>query len=190
MSNFSIILNYGIINIILDHLDYNDFENFLCILSDENKKTIRNNFIKYKASTNDLCLLINQMFYNELELKKRHSYMNFYAKIFEICTNDNNYDFKTKKVNSNLNKYQYKIIQAINYLIFKIKYDHNNVKVNNIINICKPLIRHYNILITNERYNLIFYKNNTKILFSKSLNSLGAYKIEVNDYLKMFKEIW
>ena len=169
-------------NIIIDHLDYDSYCNFLKIFPKEFQKELVYNFQKYKIYKNPICDIISKMLYNK-QITKVNVYMNYYSKIFMLCS-DSHINELSKNKSHKMN-----IVEAFNYLIFKISNtDYDEITVKQIINVCTHLNKTFNCYCTEYKDSNYYLENKDK-LYEVSLKSLNMYNVEKNNYLKMFKGI-
>ena len=183
MVKLTLTLEPHIFNAIIDFLDYDSYCNFLKIYPTQYQVEIANNFMKYKAYNNSLCCIISEMFFNK-QITKTDQYMNYYAKIFNECTDSHITTIQRSTC------HRLKVTEAFNYLLYKLNSrDVDEVSKRQIKNICNHLAKTFNCYSTKNITNISFYLNNKNKLITHSLNSLNNNSYEQNNFLKMFKEI-
>ena len=186
MVKLTLTLEPHILNTIIDFLDYDSYCNFLKIYPKQRQIEIANNFMKYRAYRNSLCYIITEMFFNK-QITKTNQYMNYYAKIFNECT-----DSHVRTIQRST-YHRLKVIEGFNYLLYKLNNsDIDKVSKRQIKNICSHLARVFNCYTCQNINSINFYLDNKTKLLSHSLNSiitLNKDSDEKNNFLKMFKEI-
>ena len=183
MVKLTLTLEPHIFNAIIDFLDYDSYCNFLKIYPKQYQLEIANNFMKYRAYKNSLCHIISEMFFNK-QITKTDQYMNYYAKIFNECTDSHIRTIQRSTF------HRLKVTEAFNYLLYKLNNSNvDEVSKRQIKNICSHLARTFNCYSSKNITNINFYLNNKSKLITHSLNSLNNNSYEQNNFLKMFKEI-
>ena len=183
MVKLTLTLEPLILNTIIDFLDYDSYCNFLKIYPTQYQAEIANNFMKYRAYKNSLCYIISEMFFNK-QITKTNQYMNYYAKIFNECTDSHIRTIQTST------SHRLKVTEGFNYLLYKLNNsDIDEVSKRQIKNICNHLAKTFNCYSSKNITNINFYLNNKSKLITHSLNSLNNNSYEQNNFLKMFKEI-
>lgn len=126
------------------------------------------------------------MFFNK-QITSTNVYMNYYAKIFNECTDSHIRTIQTSTY------HRLKITEGFNYLLYKLNNsDIDEVSKRQIKHICSHLAKTFNCYSSKNITNINFYLNNKTKLISHSLNSLNTSNkdsYETNNFLKMFKEI-
>ena len=183
MVKLTLTLEPLILNTIIDFLDYDSYCNFLKIYPTQYQAEIANNFMKYRAYKNSLCYIISEMFFNK-QITKTNQYMNYYAKIFNECTDSHIRTIQTST------SHRLKVTEGFNYLLYKLNNsDIDEVSKRQIKHICSHLAKTFNCYSSKNITNINFYLNNKSKLITHSLNSLNNNSYEQNNFLKMFKEI-
>ena len=185
MVKLTLIIEPSLFNMIIDHLDYDSYNNFLKIFPKQKQNELVNNFQKYRAYKNSLCYIITEMFFNK-QITKTSQYMNYYAKIFNECTDSH---IRTLQRST---YHRLKVIEAFNYLLYKLNNSDSNideVSKRQIKNICSHLTKTFCCYTSQNMNSINFYLNNKNKLITHSLNSLNNNSYEQNNFLKMFKEI-